>query len=158
MFFLSRLSLGDIFLDIPPSDFKSVMFHMFRNSRYSKKKEAFEAVIAREDLGSTTLGHGVALPHCRLKGFSGFYVKFALFRDRPGYVAPNGQEARFVFLVVGPEEEREDYLHYLSHIVKVMGIPRVRDELLSAKNKKEIRVVLRRYGKEELEKRAPAWR
>ncbi len=158
MFFLSRLTPGDVFLDIPPSDFKSIVFHLFKNSRFSKKKEAFEAVIAREELGSTAIGHGVALPHCRLKDFSGFYVKFALFRDRPGYVASNGQEVRFVFLVVGPEEARDDYLRYMSHIVKVMDIPKVRDELLRAKNRKEARDILCRYDNEEIEERTSVWK
>jgi len=153
MFFLSRLSGGDIFLDPPASDFKGLVFFLLKNSRLTRKKEAFDAVVAREELGATAVGHGVALPHCRLKGLSNFTVKFVLFREKPGYVTPTGEEVRFVFLVVGPEEARSDYLQYMSHIVQVMNIPKVRQELLGAKNKAEVKDILSRYSREEEGKR-----
>ncbi len=152
MFSLNRLENKDIFIDIPKSDFNGIVFYIIRNSRFSDKKKLFNRILEREKIGTTAIGDNTAIPHCRMEDFEGIYVKFALFRKDAGYVAPNGDEIRFLFLIVGPNNNPGYYLRTLSHIAKIMKNPDVRKELLQAKNKKEVRRIFRIYENAEWEK------
>ncbi len=158
MFSFSRLSTKDIFVDINESDFKSIVFHLLRNSRFSRKKEAFKKILERENLGTTALGNNVAIPHCRLNNFQGFYLKFALFKEKLGYVAENKDEVRFMFLVVGSQNKPGYYLRALSHIVQVVKKPIVRDNLLRTKTKGQIRDMLCSYESELFEQKVCRWK
>ncbi len=157
MFFLHNLSARDVFIDIPKSDFNSIAFHIIKNSRFSRKKDAFKKIIAREDLGTTAIGNNIAIPHCRLKDFRGFYVKFALFKGRLGYIAPNGEEIRFIFLIVGSEDDTGYYLRALAHIAKIMQMEDIRGELMQAKDKAAVRKIFLKYENMQLDK-VGAWK
>jgi len=152
MFSLNHLENRDIFIDISESDFNGIVFHIIKNSRFFNKKNLFNSILDRERIGTTAIGNNIAIPHCRLKNFQGIYVKFALFKENLGYVAPNGDEIRFMFLIVGPDDDIGYYLRVLSHIAKIMKNTTVRNELLQAKNKKEIRQIFCKHENAELEK------
>ncbi|MFC1599278.1 PTS sugar transporter subunit IIA [Candidatus Omnitrophota bacterium] len=152
MFFLQRLGKKDIFIDIPESEFKSIIFHVIKNSSLSRKKDIFEGIIAREKLKTTAMGNAIAIPHCRLDNFKGIYVKFVLFKGNLGYIAPNNEEVRFIFLIAGSREDMGYYVRTLAHIAKIMKSGTIRKELLQARNKKEICRVFREYENKELEK------
>ncbi|MBN2121339.1 MAG: PTS sugar transporter subunit IIA [Candidatus Omnitrophica bacterium] len=151
MFNLSNLEKKDIFIDIPESEFKAIIFYVIRNSRLAQKENIFRGIIDREQLGSTSIGNNTAIPHCRLKDFDYFYVKFILFKKRLGYYAPNGEEIRYVFLVFGSNADNAYYINTLAHIAKVMKNPNLRKNLLQTNNEKEVCRLFRKYAQTELE-------
>ena len=158
MFSFSRLGKNDIFIDLETGDFKTTVFQMIKKSNFPRKKEAFGAIIARENLGTTAIGNNVAIPHCRLKKFRDFYVKVAIFRKNLGYITPNADEIRFVFMVIGPDEDPGYYLRTLSHISRVMNYPDARRELLNARNRTHARSILCKYGNKYQEELADSWK
>ncbi len=78
----------------------------------------FDELIARERLGSTALGHGVAIPHCRIDGLS--VTVGALFRlaEPIDFDAPDDQPVDLVFVLVVPREARDDHLAILSNLAR----------------------------------------
>ncbi|GMR07955.1 MAG: PTS IIA-like nitrogen regulatory protein PtsN [Gammaproteobacteria bacterium] len=92
------------------------------NPQFSSS-DIFDSLIAREKLGSTGIGHGVAIPHGRIKGFNtavGAFVKLASGID---FDAIDGEPVDLVFVLLVPEESTEEHLQLLSSIAE-----RVSDE------------------------------
>lgn len=92
-------------------------------------QEIFDALIARERLGSTGIGEGVAIPHCRLpscRQATGLLLRLA---EPIEFDAADGQPVDIVFVLLVPEDNPEKHLKTLSHLAALFNEPRFRDEL-----------------------------
>ena len=78
----------------------------------------FERLQERENLGSTALGHGVAVPHCRLQGLSKLLVAVGLSPQGVSFQAEDGKPVHVFFLVVSPNNAAAEHLHCLAAISK----------------------------------------
>ena len=79
-------------------------------------RAVFDCLIAREKLGSTGLGHGVAIPHGRLAGLDktiGVFIKVPKGVD---FDAPDSEPVDLVFALLVPEESTEEHLQVLSNL------------------------------------------
>lgn len=92
----------------------------------------------REELGSTGIGNGVAIPHVRLKGLP--HLRMAVGRSVEGveFNAIDGQPAHIFFLLVAPENSTGEHLKVLSKISRLVKKPEVRLALLEAEGREEI--------------------
>jgi PTS system nitrogen regulatory IIA component len=80
-----------------------------------------ENLLARERLGSTGLGHGVAIPHGRIKGLKEAAVAVLRLRAGTRFDAPDGEPvALFVFLLV-PEAATPAHLEILAEIAEMLS-------------------------------------
>ncbi|WP_419898716.1 PTS sugar transporter subunit IIA [Roseomonas sp. USHLN139] len=84
------------------------------------REEIVEALQARERLGSTALGRGVALPHTRLEGLTRPLAILARLTRGIEFDARDGEPVDLVFMVLWPEEASEGFLPALSTICKVL--------------------------------------
>jgi PTS system nitrogen regulatory IIA component len=85
--------------------------------------EVFSALLGREKLGSTGLGHGVALPHGRL-GTCGQPVGALLVLAEPiDFDAVDGQPVDLLFAMLVPEESTEEHLALLAQLAELFGDP-----------------------------------
>ena len=85
--------------------------------------EVFSALLGREKLGSTGLGHGVALPHGRL-GSCGNPVGALLVLAEPiDFDAVDGQPVDLLFAMLVPEESTEEHLALLAQLAELFGEP-----------------------------------
>ncbi len=89
----------------------------------------FDHLMARERLGSTGLGDGVAIPHCRLEGRS--EPIGALFRLDKGvdFDAPDGEPVTLIFVLAAPAEGHDLHLKVLAKLAAVFGDPASRAAL-----------------------------
>ncbi|MEX0951594.1 MAG: PTS IIA-like nitrogen regulatory protein PtsN [Gammaproteobacteria bacterium] len=88
------------------------------NTTELSEAEVFESLFARERLGSTGLGHGVAIPHGRLKGSSetrGAFVQLARGID---YDAVDQQPVDLLFALLVPEESTNEHLQVLATLAE----------------------------------------
>jgi mannitol/fructose-specific phosphotransferase system IIA component (Ntr-type) len=78
--------------------------------------ELFQRLVERERLGSTAVGGGVAIPHCKLRGLRQAVV--AIGRAEPGieFGAPDGRPVRVFFVVVSPIDAPAEHLQVLSAV------------------------------------------
>lgn len=84
--------------------------------------ELFDALMNRERLGSTGLGEGVAIPHCRTDCTS-VRVAFVSLAEPIDYEASDGQPVDLLFAIVVPNEEQSAHLEALAALAQLFGEP-----------------------------------
>ena len=87
------------------------------------QSEVFESLIAREKLGSTGLGHGIALPHGRRKCGNQTIGAFLRLEDAVPYDAIDQKPVDLFFALLVPEESTEEHLQILAKLAKIFSDP-----------------------------------
>ena len=83
--------------------------------------ELFDSLIARERLGSTGLGHGVALPHGRLSGLSAPIAAFVTLETGVDYDAIDNRPVDLLFALLVPEESTDEHLQILARLAAMFS-------------------------------------
>ena len=113
---------GLIFPDLACSDrpalFRALAKRLVDSGHFSDGDELYDALWEREQLGSTGIGAGVAVPHCKMRDTAQVVVAVALLRDGIEFGAVDDQPVQLVFLVVSPEDQPAAHLHCLAAIAK----------------------------------------
>lgn len=92
----------------------------------------FESFIAREKLGSTGFGNGIAIPHCRLKGCSSPVSALISLNLPVDFDAIDGEPVDLLFVLLVPEEATNQHLELLRQIASMLDQKDVRDKLRGA--------------------------
>ena len=101
-----------------------------------------QAIHDREELVSTGIGLGVAVPHAKMPSIDQFFVVVGILRKEVDWDAIDRKPVRLVFLIGGPADAQQIYLQILSKIVLVIKSPRLRDALLSADSAESVESTL----------------
>jgi len=96
--------------------------------------EIVRGLLERERLGSTSVGDGFAIPHCKLPGLKGIIIALASFVDGVDFGAGDGQPASFLFVVLSPPDHPAAHLQVLSQIARVLKRRELRAELREARD------------------------
>lgn len=94
--------------------------------------EVFSSLVAREKLGSTGLGHGVAIPHGRASGVSGSVGAFIKLQHPVDYDSHDGQAVDLLFGLLVPQEAKEEHLQHLAAIAEMFSDEKVCGQLRDA--------------------------
>lgn len=86
----------------------------------TKDKELFERLRQREELGSTAIGDGVAIPHCKLKSVSEPLLLVAVSRGGVDFRAPDGSLSHLFFLVVTSSDNPSLNLQILAAVAHLV--------------------------------------
>lgn len=105
-----------------------------RNSEQLSQREIFESLCARERLGSTGLGKGVAIPHGRVKGTQHVEASFIRLSKPLSFDSADGQPVDLLFSLAVPEDCGQDHLKLLAHIAELFSDPELLQELRDADN------------------------
>lgn len=108
--------------------------------------DILEALQARERLGSTGLGRGVALPHAQLGQIDRPVVSFARLGQPIDFDAKDGEPVDLVFLVLWPADATAGFLPALAEIVRVLREPKLLRQLRAAPSAAEALRLLRAAG------------
>jgi nitrogen PTS system EIIA component len=81
--------------------------------------EVFDTLLARERLGSTGLGAGVAIPHGRMKGIGRAVGAFVKLREGIDFDAPDKQPVDLLFALIVPEECTDAHLDILAQLARL---------------------------------------
>jgi PTS system nitrogen regulatory IIA component len=92
------------------------------------ERDIFETLMQREKLGSTGVGHGVAIPHGKLPGLDRLVGVFALLDKPIDFDSLDGEPVDVMFLLLAPESAGADHLKALARIARVL-----RDDETAAK-------------------------
>ncbi|TXK65073.1 PTS sugar transporter subunit IIA [Alkalisalibacterium limincola] len=95
-------------------------------------RPVFDSLCARERLGSTGLGHGVAIPHGRTPGLATATGAFVRLREPLDFGAPDGEPVDLVFALAVPEHFTHQHLVLLSQLADMFGDASFRDSLRKA--------------------------
>lgn len=103
----------------------------------------FEGLCARERLGSTGLGHGVAIPHGRVAGLGSAIGAFVRLAEPVDFGAPDGQPVDLVFALAVPEHFTHQHLVLLSELAERFSSEAFRAALRAAPDATALLQVLR---------------
>jgi PTS system nitrogen regulatory IIA component len=107
------------------------------------QEDVLDALQARERLGSTALGRGVAMPHTRMAGLSKPVAILARLTRPIEFDARDGEPVDLVFAVLWPEDASEGFLPALSNICRVLRDRQLPRQLRHARSADEALVMLR---------------
>lgn len=102
----------------------------------------FEHLLERERLGSTGLGHGIALPHARMKDVGEVVGAFVQTVKGVDYDAADGEPVDLAFALLVPEAANEEHLRLLAHLASLFSDPNMRVLLRESGSRAEILRVL----------------
>ena len=112
------------------------------NGQVADKEELVRILAAREALGSTGIGDGVAIPHGKMKGMKGLVLAFGRSRRGVEFESLDGEPAHLFFLLVAPEDAPGEHLKALARISRLMKNGGFREALMKAADKKEIKRII----------------
>jgi len=129
------LPLQNVVLDLEMSSKKRVFEHaglLFENNHNVARSQVFDSLFAREKLGSTGLGQGIAIPHGRIKGLKEAVGAMIRMREPIPFDAPDGQPVSLIFVLLVPERATDLHLQILSELAQMFSDSAFRDRLLQA--------------------------
>lgn len=97
-----------------------------------------KAIFEREELVSTGIGLGVAIPHAKLKGFKDFFIAVGI-QQKKGieWNAIDKAPVRLIFLIGGPDHRQSEYLKILSQLTMAIKDPPLRKTLMNVASAQE---------------------
>lgn len=128
------LSARDIMLDVPATSKKRLLEQaalLFENEHRLERNKVFDSLFARERLGSTGLGQGVAIPHGRIKGLKSPLIAVLRAETAVPFEAPDAQPVRLLVVLLVPEHATEEHLEILSELAEILSDATVRDSLMT---------------------------
>lgn len=102
----------------------------------------FGHLLERERLGSTGLGHGVALPHARMKEVTNAVGAFVQLQEPVSFDAIDDKPVDLAFGMLVPESANEVHLQLLSQLASMFSDPQLRQDLREAASKEQILALL----------------
>ena len=104
--------------------------------------EIFDSLLSRERLGSTGLGHGVAIPHGRVNSATTTIGAFMQLEQAIDFDAIDGKPVDLVFGLLVPAESTDEHLQILAQLAKMFSDDNFCEELRQAKNNQELYTLL----------------
>jgi len=105
---------------------------LFENQDGIARSLVFDSLFARERLGSTGLGQGVAIPHGRIKGLKEALGAFIRLAQPIAFDAPDGAPVTLVFVLLVPEKATEKHLQILSELAQMFSDKALREAMSKA--------------------------
>lgn len=102
---------------------------LFENHNGIARTAVFQSLIARERLGSTALGHQVAVPHGRIKDLREPCAAFIRLTEPVRFDATDGRAANLLFILLVPENATQTHLELLAEIARLMSDADIRHAL-----------------------------
>lgn len=102
---------------------------LFENLHGLNRALVTDSLFARERLGSTGLGHGVAIPHGRIKGLKAPMAAVFQLAAPIGFDAPDEQAVRLLIFLLVPEAATQKHLEILSEIAELLSDSALREQL-----------------------------
>ena len=105
-------------------------------------EDIFDGLIERERLGSTGVGDGVAIPHCRLEGCDKIIGIFFSLSEPIDFDSLDKQSVDLVFTLIVPSESNKEHLSALQGIASLLGQADIRQQLRAATTAEQLYRIL----------------
>src|SRR6187397_1730236 len=135
------LPAQNVVLDLDVSSKKRVFEHaglLFENNQNVARSQVFDRLFAREKLGSTGLGQGIAIPHGRIKGLKEAVGALVRTRQPIPFDAPDAQNVSIIFVLLVPDRATDMHLQILSELAQMFSEKSFREQLLAAPSAAEL--------------------
>lgn len=117
---------------------ESLVDAMIRNSQSLDKQEILRVLLEREELGSTGIGDGIAIPHGKSSELEHIISGFGLSKQGIDFDSLDGKPAHLFFLLVAPENSVGTHLKMLARISRMLKNVEFRNRLLDANSQHDM--------------------
>lgn len=114
-----------------------VQFMVGKNIAHDHE-QLFEALAKRENLESTGIGDGIAIPHARTNAVDDLVLVFARSSVGIDFSSIDGKPSHIIFLIASPENKKSEYIIALAKLSRLLRKMSVRDQLRNATNPQEV--------------------
>lgn len=132
---------GNIFLDLEADDSASALAAVagiFAPTLGLDRDQVLEALVEREGLGSTSVGDGFAIPHCKIQGLNRIAIALVRLKSGVDFGGKDSQPVSFFFVVLSAPDQPAAHLQVLSQIARVLKRADLRTELLVAEDREAV--------------------
>lgn len=133
--FARHLPANNVLVDLAVASKKRVFEQaglLFENNHGIGRAAVFDSLFARERLGSTGLGQGVAIPHGRIKGLKEALAAVIRLAEPIAFDAPDGRPVKLLVVLLVPEQASQTHLDLLGELAQMLSDKAFRDNLVSA--------------------------
>lgn len=126
------LPVANVALDLEVSSKKRAFEQaglIFENNCSIARSLVSDNLFARERLGSTGLGHGVAVPHGRIKGLKAPLAAFVRLKEAIPFESPDGQPVKLLIFLLIPDHVTQQHLEILSEVAEMFSDETLRAQL-----------------------------
>lgn len=106
------------------------------------EEDIVKALKKREELSSTGLSQGIAIPHCSFDSIKDFVTGLLILKEGIDFNSMDGEKTRFIFFIVGPTDAQNEHINILTSITKLSRDLPVLEQLLSAADSEDVVAVL----------------
>jgi len=117
---------------------KELVEVLFKSGKVKDKKKMLQTLMEREELGSTGIGQGIAIPHGKSDTVSDLAAAFGLSTEGIAFDSLDGEPVNIFFLLVAPEGAAGAHLKALARISSLLKDKYFRKSLLSSKTAEDI--------------------
>lgn len=139
---ISKILVPDnILLDTESTSKKRVFERvglLFENTQQIARSQIFDSLFAREKLGSTGLGQGVAIPHGRINKLRDATAAFVKTTHPIPFDAPDNQPVNLIFVLLVPERATDLHLQILGELAQMFSDEKFRNSLLASEDSNSI--------------------
>ena len=128
------------------AQFFTAIGDVFERGAGLSRSHVAASLAAREKLGSTGLGQGIAIPHGRIHGLRDALGAFARLRKPVPFDAPDGRPVDQVFVLLVPEQATDRHLQLLSELAQMFSERAFRDRLAQAPDAAAVADVFRTWN------------
>lgn len=114
-------------------------------SLIDSKEEFLGKIVERENIGTTGIGKGIAIPHARCENLKDIVISMALVKNGIEFNTPDGEKAKLIIMVGAPKDKNSEYLALLSSITKAFRDKEFRDNVTCSSSETEILELLAGY-------------
>jgi PTS system nitrogen regulatory IIA component len=135
------LSPADVMVDVRAPDKSRLLYDLARRAADALNLSGdviSAAILKREELGSTGMGDGVAIPHARIQGVKKPVGILARLRQAIEFDAIDGQPVDLVFVLLLPATAENDQLCALASVARKLRASEILVQLRDAKNRSEL--------------------
>ncbi|WP_414038746.1 PTS sugar transporter subunit IIA [Chlamydia trachomatis] len=139
---LSSLLSSDLITFLHSDTREDILFELSelaaRAGLLEDREAFFRALLARENIMSTGIGMGVAIPHGKIDGSADFFIALGIHSEGILWDAIDGLSVRLVFLIGGPSDAPSKYLKLLSALTQSLRDEARRSQLLQVQTVEEV--------------------
>jgi PTS system nitrogen regulatory IIA component len=116
-----------------------VKLHKLKSS-----KEVVDLLMQREKLGSTGIGQGVAIPHCRCDAVKEPMALLAISKEGVDFNALDGSPVHILFMLVGSADSAGEHLQIMAKISRILKDKILRQSLMNAKTPEDVIAIIQK--------------
>lgn len=111
--------------------------------RAEQRKPVLDALVRRENIASTGMDHGIALPHAQVEGLEEAVAAVGLSRQGVPFQTADGRPAQIIVLLVIPKKAVQQHIRTLAGIARLLNYEEMRESLLAARTESEFVATIR---------------